>query len=264
MSAEEFIDPAVLGRLAWERNEIARDVEVLRWVERFRFVTPEQLARRFGVSWQRANARVRRLERVGLLGTERAHVSQPRAVFVTGRGCELLGLSRRRPPRAEVQRTHEAAIVDLVCDLELAGTGPVLTERDCRRAQAGGDRLFSVSVALGPGRGSGRRWPDLVLDGPSLVAVEIELSMKAPFRLREIVRAYTYGRVFETVVFLAGTDALTRRLQRLSRSEVPDLPASLAAQMSIADLLVAPWPASAEELGALLAEERDGVEARGR
>jgi hypothetical protein len=79
------LDPTVLGRLEWEHDQAARDMELLGWVERFRFVTPEQIATRFGVSWQRANARVRRLERVGLLGTERSHVSQPRAVFVTGR-----------------------------------------------------------------------------------------------------------------------------------------------------------------------------------
>src|SRR4051812_36040877 len=56
---------AVLGRAAWERGHAARDLEVLRWVARFRFVTGRAVAERFGVSLQRSNARLRRLEPLG-------------------------------------------------------------------------------------------------------------------------------------------------------------------------------------------------------
>ncbi len=102
------VEPERLGRCSWEREQTRRDLEVLAWVGRFRFVTAEALAERFEVSWQQANARVRRLAGLKLLGVERQHVSQPRAVFLTARGHELLGWERRRAPRPDVQREHEA------------------------------------------------------------------------------------------------------------------------------------------------------------
>jgi hypothetical protein len=92
----EAVDPGVFGRCGWEVEQARRDVEVLARIARFRFVTPQAITERFGVSWQQANARVRRLRRVGLVGCQRQHVSQPQAVFVTGRGHELLGGERRR------------------------------------------------------------------------------------------------------------------------------------------------------------------------
>jgi hypothetical protein len=92
----EPVSTDAVGRCSWDVDEARRDVAALAWIGRFRFVTPEALAERLGVSWQRANARVWRLERLGLVGCSREHVSQPRAVFVTGRGFELLGQPRRR------------------------------------------------------------------------------------------------------------------------------------------------------------------------
>ena len=125
-----------MGRPAWDGDEAAKDEAVLRWVERFRFVTAELVARRFGVSCQRANARLRRLEKVGLVGSEQRHVCEARAVFVTGRGATVLGVPRRRPPRTGVQREHELAIVALAIEVELAGAwARVLTDRECRRAE---------------------------------------------------------------------------------------------------------------------------------
>jgi len=94
------LEPGDVGRPRWQVEEAAKDEAVLRWVERFRFVTGELVARRFGFTWQRANARLRRLERLGLLGGEQQHVCEARAVFVTGRGATVLGVGRRRAPAA--------------------------------------------------------------------------------------------------------------------------------------------------------------------
>jgi hypothetical protein len=49
--------------------EADRDREWLRWIGRFRFVTADLLALRFGVSVQQARNRVRRLARDGLVMT---------------------------------------------------------------------------------------------------------------------------------------------------------------------------------------------------
>lgn len=189
----EAIGPGAVGRCAWETDQASRDLELLWWIGRHRFVTAEQIAARLGCSVQRARARVRRLEQHGLVGCERAHLSQSRAVFLTGRGHGLLGLPRRRAPRAQIQREHEATIVDLALELERrAGASTlVLTERECRqhdRAAADGHR-YGVAIA-GAGRGDQHRWPDLVIQTPTgRTAVELELTPKGTSRLRAIIAA---------------------------------------------------------------------------
>jgi DNA-binding MarR family transcriptional regulator len=180
------LDPGLVGRAGWEREETERDMEVLAWLGRFRFVTAKAVAEQFGVSWQRANARLRRLERAGLVGFERAHVSQARAVFLTARGARLLGWERHRAPRPEMHREHEEAIVWIVVRLERRDPETrVLTERECRRGERDGER-FSVTV-LGDRRGE-RRWPDVVLTTPTgRRALELEFAPKATKRLERII-----------------------------------------------------------------------------
>ncbi len=211
------VDPGLVGRCGWDVDEARRDVEVLAWVGRFRFVTAQAVSRRFEISWQRANARVRRLERLGLLGCERAHVSQARAIFLTGRGHELLGWPRRRAPRAQTHREHEEAIVWLVTELERDRDADtvVVTERECRQAEAGGVLpRFSVDVHGGRGRDR-RRWPDVVIESPTgRRAIEIEFAPKGTDRLRHIVRGYE-ASAYAEVRFMVKDAALGRRIQRL-------------------------------------------------
>ncbi|HEV3002091.1 MAG TPA: helix-turn-helix domain-containing protein [Solirubrobacteraceae bacterium] len=250
----EAVAPEVIGRCAWEVDEARRDVEVLAWIGRFRFVTAQAIGERFGVSWQRANARVRRLERLGLVGCERAHVSQPRAVFLTGRGHELLGGPRRRAPRAEVQREHEAAIVWLVTELERAAgdTVRVLTERECRRLEAGETERHSV-VVTGAGATVQRRWPDLVVEvGELRRAIEIEFAPKGSRRLEGIVVAYEHSS-YDEAVFFVRSAALGRRIKRLARS-VPD-PVRARSGLGSCAVRVLAWPG-------LPADERERLDRR--
>ncbi len=230
----EVADPGLVGRCEWDVEQARRDVDVLAWVGRFRFATAQAIAARFDVSWQQANARVRRLERLGLLGGEREHVSQPRAVFLTGKGHELLGWPRRRAPRAQVQREHEAAIVWLVTELERADSGArVLTERECRRLEAADERRYSVEV--GDRR---RRWPDVVVESEcSRRAIEIEFAPKGSERLRGIVEAYEQSG-YDQGLFLVKSLALGRRIQSL----VNEGPRLLFGRPVVRKGRVAAWP----------------------
>ena len=234
----EVVDPGLVGRCEWEVEQAGRDAEVLAWVGRFRFVTAQAIAARFGVSWQQANARVRRLERLGLLGGEREHVSQPRALFLTGKGHELLGWPRRRAPRAEVQREHEAAIVWLVTEFERADPrARVLTERECRRLDDVNERRYSVDVG-----GRRRRWPDVVIEtARGRRAIEIEFAPKGSDRLRRIVMAYEASG-YEQAVFLVKSAALGRRIQSLT----PRLPLLHGRPARASRVHVAAWPGLAE------------------
>ncbi len=253
------IDPGCVGRCAWEADETRRDVEVLVWVGRFRFVTAQAISRRFLVSWQRANARVRRLERHGLLGGEREHVSQPRAIYLTGRGHELLGWPRRRAPRAQVQREHEDAIVALVTDLELhAPDGfEVLTERECRQLEAAGEARYSVDAFAGRGS-QRRRWPDVVVQAPGgRRAIEIEFAPKGTQRLRQIVHAYE-ASTYREARFMVKDAALGRRIKSLAggpsaRRLDPTVP--------VCQVKVVPWTGLSAADRTALASRLDGEHA---
>jgi DNA-binding MarR family transcriptional regulator len=251
---QEDIGPGLVGRCEWELEQTRRDVEVLAWVGRFRFVTPKAISERFDVSWQQANARVRRMERLGLLGCERQHRTQPQAVFLTGKGHELLGFARRRPPRADVQREHEAAIVWLVTELERSadqGTR-VLTERECRQREAA-DRAdrFSVDVAHSGPRKDRRRWPDVVLEtSEGRRAIEIEFAPKGSDRLQRIIDAYQIASPYTDTVFYVKNAALGRRIKQIAARRGPATSYLFA---RVADVHVEAWPA-------LPREQRDGYQ----
>ena len=242
----EGIDPGLLGRCGWEVEQTQRDVEVLAWVGRFRFVTPRAIGERFGVSWQQANARVRRLERLGLLGCERQHRTQPQAVFLTAKGHELLGWPRRRAPRADTQREHEAAIVELVTRLELEAAADirVLTERECRQREAA-DPLhrYSVEVMDGGLRRDRRRWPDVVVETPDgRRAIEIEFAPKGTDRLGPILDAYLRARRYDETVFYVKSAGLGQRIKRLAKARRPSQELVKHLGVKYAPVLVAPWP----------------------
>ncbi len=221
-------------------------------------MTPRAISERFGVSWQQANARVRRLERLKLLGCERQHLTQPQAVFLTGRGHELLGWERRRSPRADVQREHEAAIVWLITDLERhAGPGvEVLTERECRKREAAEPaRRYSVDVAHGGPRNDRRRWPDAVVESTDdRRAFEIEFAPKGTDRLKRIVDAYQVGSPYCDVVFFVKNARLGQRIQRLARQRRP----SRFFNIDLAHVHVEAWPALPVESHAELVRQLSG------
>jgi hypothetical protein len=213
---------------------VVRDEAVLRWVERFRFVTAELVAERFGVSVQRANARLRRLERVGLLASRQRHACEARAVFVTARGAQLLGAPRRRAPRVDVQREHELAIVAMVIELETSRLDcRVLTDRECRRLRRPNGGRYGVD-AFGHD-GHGQHWPDLVVETAwgRRYALEVELSVKAPRRLQRIIDAYLQGVTYDAVHYLVRDPALARRLRAFAKR----------AEAGRLDWLETTWPA---------------------
>ena len=211
MESSDQIPPKTLihrGRGA--AAEAQRDADVLRFVGRFRFVTDELLAKRFGVSRQQMNLRLRRLTAAGLLQRTDSR-TQPRLTMLTRKGARAVDLPIRRAPRTDAQREHELSLVWLVIELERAGGVRVFTERECRTLEAAGAAQFSVPV-LPPDRPRERRWPDLVLerDGRRW-AVELELSAKGMTRLRAIVDAYATSDYAE-VMFLAGGETVARWL----------------------------------------------------
>ena len=166
-------------------------------------------------------ARLRRLERDGLVRRTRRQANRPALVCVTSLGAHHLGgLRAPRPPRYGLIG-HELAIGKRVVAIERhfaahAADGAVLTEREMRRAQAAGQGRYAARVRDASGRRR-RRWPDYVVETPEgRTAVELEFSAKSTQRLQEIVRGYLASGLYEFVdfVLLEGErhQALWRRL----------------------------------------------------
>ena len=204
------------ARRAW--SEAERDRAMLWWISRFRFVTARELSVRFGVTEQRVNARVRRFLRAGLVAEHRPHNNASRVVFLTRRGHAQLGGSQRRPPRTDVQRRHELALVMLVARLERGappGVRRVMTERECRRAERRDvPQRWSIDVTYRTGMQ--KRWPDLVqCYGEHRRAIEVEFAVKHTARLEAILEGYRYSDTFDEVLWLVESPSLCHRLERM-------------------------------------------------
>jgi len=209
------------GRQRWARVEAERDHAWLGWIGRFRFVTAELLALRFGVHERNARRRVVRLADAGLVSVHRAGPGQAAVIVLTPRGAQHVDLPpRQRAPRPELHREHELAVVEFVCQLELGG-GPaveVLTERDCRRRQSEGSGRCSVAVQDDRGR-STDRWPDVIVHAPAgRIAVEIEFAPKHGPRLERIVRGYLVSDLVE-VRFVVASPRLAQRLTTIAAAQ---------------------------------------------
>jgi hypothetical protein len=212
---------AIRVRTRHERVEAKRDREVLEWIARFRFVTAAALAEWYGVDVVNARRRVKRLESARLLGSVRSSGTAP-IFYLAHAGREQLGLPWRSPPRGELQRAHELAIVEQVTRFERAAAAGVrvLTERECRRAEADGVARFHVAVRGEGPRGLAQRWPDIVLlaaDGRK-VAVELEFAVKHTARLERILVGYQDCREYEQVLYFVDSVPLARRIAGIATS----------------------------------------------
>lgn len=222
--------------------EIERDWDALRWIARFRFVDAEVLGLHLGVSRQQASARVRRLEREGLVVRAGARGgSLTWTISATRRGMRALGLPPRRAARSDVDRDKELALAWLVTRLEQrAPDSTVLTERECRLAEAAGRTSRSVEVIESGGR-CRPHWPDLVIERPDGLRLAIEFVFhKTPSsRLASVVLAYRRTDRFNEVRLLVAEPSIARTVTHVVREAAP--PPGSESSDDI-NLVTAPWP----------------------
>jgi hypothetical protein len=187
-------------------------LEVVRWTGRLGAVTAEALAHR----QQRPLASARGLllsgERAGLIRRYRVLANAPTLYSVTRAGLRASDLRGLGPSRVSVANApHAIACAEVAAALELAYPDQeVMGERELRRDERdAGETLASASLGAA-GAGALHR-PDLVLwpTGPGLrlpVAVEVELTVKAPRRLLEICRAWARCRCVAGTLYLAAPE----------------------------------------------------------
>jgi hypothetical protein len=181
---------------------------IVRWTACLGAVTAEALARHEDRTLASARGLLLSAERAGLLSRSRLLTHAPALYAVTRAGLRAAGVHGLEPSRVSVANApHAIACVEAAVALERAYPDhDVMGERELRREEhEAGTPL--ASARLGANASTLHR-PDLVLwpDGAAErrpVAVEVELTVKAPARLLQICRAWARCH------YVAGTLYLT-------------------------------------------------------
>jgi hypothetical protein len=194
---------------------------LIQWTARMGAVTAQSLAIAQDVSEASARARLRAAERDRLLAHSQPLARRPALYTLTRAGMRASGLRGLDPCRVSpAGAMHLIACAAVAAVLQRAYPDHrVLGERELRRDERElGAPVASARMGVGShGRPLLHR-PDLVLcvDEPAgvlPVAVEVELTIKAPRRLREICRAWARCREVAGVLYIAPPE-VGRALER--------------------------------------------------
>jgi hypothetical protein len=185
-----------------------RDAEIVEWVGRLGAAGAEHVMARFGMGRSWAYARLSRLVADGLLEQKQLLYRQPGLYVATGEGLRWCGLQRLGVHRLSVggfAHARQVATAAVAIHPGLSGW-TVLSERDLRVVESECPQLVA-SAKLGelPGGRPALHRPDLAVVSPGrrVLAVEVELSVKAPRRLAVICRGWARARHVDHVYYLA-------------------------------------------------------------
>lgn len=185
-----------------------KDAEIVGWVGRVGAAGAEHVMARFGMGRSWAYARLSRLVADGLLEQKTLLYRKPGLYVASAEGLRWCGLQRLglyRVGAGGFQHAQEVATAAVALDAGLPGW-EIVSEREIRAAESDtGELLASVRVGELPGGRPALHRPDLAIissEGRAL-AVEVELSVKAPRRLAGICRGYARARHVDRVYYLA-------------------------------------------------------------
>jgi DNA-binding MarR family transcriptional regulator len=199
---------------------------MLEWLAGIGAAGAAEIADAGGIATSSAAARLRRLQAAGLVESVRLLHGKPALFVITRAGLRAVGREELAPPRVSSSgfaHLLECARVARALTSALAGSGSVHSERELRAwERASGRAVASAELRFGPRGARELHRPDLVCvpfaRGRLPVAVEVELTVKAPARLREIVRGWARCRCVVSVVYYAAPAAL-RALERAIADE---------------------------------------------
>ena len=223
-----------------------KDGEIVAWIGRIGAAGAEQVMERFAMGRSWAYARLGRLVLTGLLEQRALLYRRPGLYIATAEGLRWQGLQRLgvyRVGAGGFEHARQLAAVAVALVRGLPGWR-VASERELRLEEADAGRLIA-SVEVGEPRG-GRpalHRPDLALLSPQgrVVAVEIELSRKAPRRLAAICRGWARARHIDAVYYLTAPAAVrgldraiaeTRAQERITVLPLADVRALCATEQA--------------------------------
>lgn len=182
-----------------------RDRELVGWVGRLGAVEVRHVQERCGVGRSVAYGLVARLVEAGLLERLALLRGEPALIRATDEGLGFAGLGLSVATIRLGELRHWIACADVALWAEgKYGPDAVISERELRfTEQLEGKPIASaVTGELPDGRPRLHR-PDLVISvGERPMAIEVELTPKAPSRLRAIVKAWRRARHVQRVIYL--------------------------------------------------------------
>jgi hypothetical protein len=220
-------------------NKVAPTPErkaIMQWTARMGAITDEALADRLDVSVNSARGRLQVLQKAGWLSRKRPLAQQPSLYTASRAGLRIAALLGLDPCRVSASNANHLIVCAWVA-AALERCYPdhaVLGERELRRDERErGAPLASARLGIAPDGGPLLHRPDLVLwpeghesedrlEGGLPVAVEVELTVKAPRRLAEICRAWARCRCVAGVLYLAPPEvrrALDRAIDQAQAGE---------------------------------------------
>jgi len=213
-----------------------RDRDLITYVGRHGIVTIPHVMKAMGVGRTVAYDRAAVCIEAGLLERLEILRSEPALLRATGEGLRYVGLGL---PRAEVSPgavTHWLRCVSAARALgRHYGAERVLTERELVQIEAiEGKPVASATVGTLPNGQPRLHRPDLaVLMDSGVLAVEVELTAKAPARLAKIVRAWRGAKCVSEVHYVCPPGP-TRRAVKMAVSKTE-------ASRKVAVLEQVPW-----------------------
>jgi len=185
-----------------------RDMEILDWIGRLGAAGADHVMDRFEMGRSCTYARLGDLVLKELIAPWAVLHRQPALYVATGKGLRSCGLERLGAQRIAPGRfAHAREVASAAVALERGFPGSVvMSEREIRVAERDAGRaIASAKLAeLPTGRAALHR-PDLAVISRhgGVIAIEVELSAKAPRRLAAICRGWARARHIEAVYYLA-------------------------------------------------------------
>ena len=184
---------------------MGRDRELVGWIARMGAVGIGQVQERFGVCRSVSYAIVARLVEAGLIERVATLPGDPTLLFATAQGIAYAGLGL--PPARVTPGAvdHWLACADTALWAERRwGQDSLMSERELRFAELEAPKPVASAIVgeLPDGRPMLHR-PDLVIrDDGRTMAIEVELTPKAPRRLERIVRSWRRARHVDQALYL--------------------------------------------------------------
>jgi hypothetical protein len=214
------------GPSARDRLHARASLAAVRWTARLGAVTAGALADSDAVSVAAARGRLLAAERLGLLCRTRPLRGQPSLFVATREGLRVAGLDgSARAGVSPAGAGHALACARVAIVLARAFPRHVISGEDELRFDERSCRAPLASAELDEElRRERLHRPDLVLWPPQEgarppVAVEVELSVKAPVRLREICLAWARCRCVAGVLYVAAPEPLRALRRALGQGE---------------------------------------------
>jgi hypothetical protein len=198
------------------------DQAVLEFLAEHRVARAAHVAKLLDVSIDVAARRLRRLAKSGYVERDRLFAGQPHYASITREGLAATGSTLPAPRLDVAEYRHDIGMAWVwlaARDGAFGALAGMHSEREMRSADRRSGEVeerFGLKVSgAGPRGGTLTHYPDLLLRtaGGHRVAVELELTAKAPRRLDKIMRRYVADRRIDAVVYLVDDQRVARQVR---------------------------------------------------